>query len=142
MPRILFSPVSSPAIVLAGCGGGGEQSETTRRRRPLPRPPRPPTPRAGRRRRTHGDGDHRGTIKYEGEVPTLKLLSMDADPNCAKKHTVPVPSEVLVLGDGQTLGNVYVRVKSGPPPARATRRRPSPPRSTSRGATTSPTCWG
>jgi hypothetical protein len=67
-----------------------------------------------------------GTIKYEGEVPVLKPLSMDADPGCAKKHSGPVVPEILVLGDGQTLGNVYVRVKSGLP-AGATYPAPTTP---------------
>ena len=36
-----------------------------------------------------------GTIKYEGRVPSLKPLAMDADPACAKKHAKPVLSEML-----------------------------------------------
>ena len=104
------------SLVLAGCGGGGEQSETTEATPPPPtaETPAAPAPPAGGGGPT-GTGTIAGTVKYEGEVPTLKPLAMDADPNCAKKHTGPVPSEVLVLGDGQTLGNVYVRVKSGLP---------------------------
>ena len=38
-----------------------------------------------------------------GRPPTLKPLAMDADPVCAKKHTGPVPSEMLVLGSGNTM---------------------------------------
>jgi len=54
-----------------------------------------------------------GTAKYEGSVPKLPTVRMDADPNCAKKHSGPVVSEVLVLGDGNTMGNILVHVKSG-----------------------------
>jgi plastocyanin len=54
-----------------------------------------------------------GTIRYEGKVPKLRPISMDADPGCAKKHSTPVQSEMLVLGDGNTMGNVFIRVKSG-----------------------------
>ena len=57
-------------------------------------------------------GDIVGTVNYTGKVPTLKPLAMNADPACAKKHTKPVPSEVLVLGPGNTMANVMVRVKS------------------------------
>ncbi len=40
---------------------------------------------------------------------------MDADPACAKKHTTPVPSETLVLGSGNTMGNIIVYVSKGLP---------------------------
>lgn len=56
-----------------------------------------------------------GTVTYEGKVPALKPLAMDADPSCAKKHSEPVPNEALVLGSGNTMGNVIVRVVSGLP---------------------------
>jgi plastocyanin len=56
-----------------------------------------------------------GKVVYDGKVPNLKPIAMDADPNCAKKHTGPVPSDVLVLGDGNTMGNILVRVVSGLP---------------------------
>ncbi|NIM00324.1 MAG: TonB-dependent receptor [Acidobacteria bacterium] len=54
-----------------------------------------------------------GNVRYEGAVPTLRPLQMDADPGCAKKHTEDVMPEVLVLGDDNALGNVLVYVKSG-----------------------------
>lgn len=56
-----------------------------------------------------------GTIVYEGKVPNLKAINMDADPNCANKHKEPVKVELLVLGKGQTMANVFVYVKSGVP---------------------------
>ncbi len=56
-----------------------------------------------------------GTIVYEGKAPSLKEINMDADPSCAAKHKGPVKVEVLVLGQGQTMGNVFVHVKSGLP---------------------------
>ncbi|HUP25331.1 MAG TPA: carboxypeptidase regulatory-like domain-containing protein [Thermoanaerobaculia bacterium] len=56
-----------------------------------------------------------GTVKYEGRVPNLRPLAMDADPACAAKHSAPVMPELLVLGAGDTLANVLVRVKSGLP---------------------------
>ena len=48
-------------------------------------------------------------------LPSLKPLAMDADPVCKAKHTAPVMPELLVLGPGNTLANVLVRVKSGLP---------------------------
>jgi plastocyanin len=56
-----------------------------------------------------------GTVTFDGKVPPLKPLSMDADPACAKKHSKPVPSEMLVLGSGQTMGNIMVWVSKGLP---------------------------
>lgn len=56
-----------------------------------------------------------GTVTYEGKVPNLKPIAMDADPSCAKKHTTPQPSDVLVLGDGNTMANILVRVVGGLP---------------------------
>jgi plastocyanin len=52
-----------------------------------------------------------GTVTYTGKVPALKPIDMAADPACAAKHTGPVASDMLVLGAGNTMGNVMVRVK-------------------------------
>jgi plastocyanin len=56
-----------------------------------------------------------GTVVFDGKVPTLRPLAMDADPVCAKKHDKPVPNELLVLGSGNTMGNVMVFVSKGLP---------------------------
>jgi plastocyanin len=56
-----------------------------------------------------------GTITFTGKPPALKPLAMDADPACAKKHSKPVPGEMLVLGGGNTMANVIVWVSKGLP---------------------------
>ena len=56
-----------------------------------------------------------GTITYEGKVPNFKPIKMDADPICMAKHTDAVYPELLVLGEGNTMANVFVRIKSGLP---------------------------
>jgi plastocyanin len=56
-----------------------------------------------------------GTVTFEGKAPTLKPLAMDADPACAKKHSGPVANEALVLGNGNTMGNIMVWVSKGVP---------------------------
>jgi plastocyanin len=56
-----------------------------------------------------------GTVTFDGKAPTLRPLSMDADPVCAKKHSAPVPNEMLVLGSGNTMGNILVFVSKGLP---------------------------
>lgn len=55
--------------------------------------------------------DITGTVTYSGKVPTLKPIAMNADPGCASKHSGPVANEALVLGGGNTMANVMVRVK-------------------------------
>jgi hypothetical protein len=102
---------------LLACGGGGGTDTAEAPAPDTGAPPETAAPAAPASPSGGGGGTASvsGTVKYEGEVPTLKAVSMDADPNCAKKHSGPVVPEVLVLGDGQTLGNVFVRVKSGLP---------------------------
>jgi len=56
-----------------------------------------------------------GTVNFDGKAPALKPLAMDADPVCAKKHTSPQPNEMLVLGSGNTMGNILVWVSKGLP---------------------------
>ena len=63
---------------------------------------------------TAGAGSITGTVVYEGKVPALKPLAVAAEPMCAKKHPT-VPNEMLVLGSGNTMANVGVRVVSGLP---------------------------
>ena len=56
-----------------------------------------------------------GTVTFNGTPPTIRPLAMDADPACAKKHSGPVPNEMLVLGKGNTMGNIIVWVSKGLP---------------------------
>ena len=55
-----------------------------------------------------------GTVKYDGEVPKFKEIKMDADPICSTHHTSPVYPQNLVMGDGNTMGNVFVQVINAP----------------------------
>jgi plastocyanin len=56
-----------------------------------------------------------GTVTFAGKAPNLRPLTMDADPVCAKKHSGPVANEMLVLGSGNTMGNIMVWVSKGLP---------------------------
>lgn len=58
-------------------------------------------------------GSVSGTIKFDGKVPTFKPMNMNADPICAAANKEDVMPQTLVLGDGQTMGNVFIYVKSG-----------------------------
>ena len=54
-------------------------------------------------------------VTFDGKVPNLRPLAMDADPACAKKHSGPVANEMLSLGPGNTMGNIMVWVSKGLP---------------------------
>jgi len=57
-----------------------------------------------------------GTVTFDGKVPALKPLAMDAEPVCHKVHGgKPVPNEMLVLGNGNTMANIMVWVSKGLP---------------------------
>ncbi len=58
-------------------------------------------------------GNITGTIKFEGTAPKAKVIRMDADAMCLAKQKDAVYSQTFVLGEGGTLGNVFVYVKSG-----------------------------
>lgn len=59
------------------------------------------------------NGSISGTVKFDGKVPNFKAINMDADPICASAHKDAVLPQTLVLGEGNTMGNVFVYVKSG-----------------------------
>ena len=61
----------------------------------------------------HG-GAIKGKIVYEGRIPKLMPIKMDADPICHAMHDTPVLNETLVLGEGRTMANVFVRIKNPP----------------------------
>src|SRR5262245_11281752 len=57
-----------------------------------------------------------GTVTFDGKPPTLRPLDMAAEPVCAKKHGgKPAPNEALILGSGNTMGNIMVWVSKGLP---------------------------
>ena len=68
------------------------------------------------------NGSIDGTVKYDGPLPHSKLIHMDADPVCYTVNKGNVQSSSIIVGDNNTLGNVFVYIKSGlaktiyPPP--------------------------
>lgn len=55
-----------------------------------------------------------GTIVFEGKAPRMRALAIEADPHCVEIHKGKEPPnyDFLVLGEGQTMGNVLVQVVS------------------------------
>jgi len=98
-----------------GCGGA---SETAPSAKPAETPaPAATAPVAHSSPGALGTASIRGTVHFEGDVPTLKPIKMNADPGCAKKHATEPKSEALVLGQGKTIGNVFLHIKGGLPAA-------------------------
>jgi plastocyanin len=56
-----------------------------------------------------------GTVTFDGKPPALRPIDMAAEPVCAKKHSGPAPNEALILGSGNTMGNIMVFVSKGLP---------------------------
>jgi plastocyanin len=57
-----------------------------------------------------------GTVVFGGKAPNLKPLDMAAEAVCHKKHGgKPAANEALVLGPGNTMGNIMVWVSKGLP---------------------------
>jgi len=59
------------------------------------------------------NGSIEGTITYNGPLPHSKLIHMDADPICYAVNKGNVQSQSILVGDNNTLGNVFVYIKSG-----------------------------
>ena len=54
------------------------------------------------------------SVKFEGAVPAPTMVRIDGDPKCvAENGTSQRPSETIVVGDRQSLQNVFVYVKDG-----------------------------
>lgn len=99
-------------LTLSGCGGTQETTGRTQETAPAkPAAGAPPPSSAA----PAGRSSVSGTVTYGGKVPELKPIDMGAEPGCAAKHREPALSEALVLGPGNTVGNVLVRVTSGLP---------------------------
>jgi len=103
-PFVLLTAFAVNAVFL-GCGtpapeAGGEPAE------PLAlAPPTEPL----------GSSSIAGTIRFDGDVPAMRPISMDADPACAAKHDGPVYPEVLAVDDESGLANVLVYVADSLP---------------------------
>ena len=60
-------------------------------------------------------GSITGKITYDGNVPKLRPYDMGADPSCAAKHDGgKAANQMLVLGDGNALANIFVQIKNPP----------------------------
>ena len=55
-----------------------------------------------------GAANVKGIVRFEGTVPNAKLISMSADPSCAKQHPSPVfAQEVVTDSKGEVINQVF-----------------------------------
>ena len=86
-------------VALIACGGGAP-SQPEGGAAPAAPPP-PPI----------GASTISGTVKLEGTPPEARVIRMSSDPACMPEG--PTVSEVVLVGPGNGLQNVFVYVKDG-----------------------------
>jgi hypothetical protein len=95
--------LAATALLIVGCGGPGtEKAELASA------PPIDPAKL----------GNISGSVRFQGDKPVPKTLSMDATPACARMHSGPIYSEEVVVNSNGTLKNVLVWIKAGLPERR------------------------
>jgi len=102
---LLIVPVALGLLVAACGGGGGGEGGGEEAAAPKAAPKATVDPATA--------GKVTGSVKLEGEAPAMDTIQMAADPNCARLHDSPVHTEFVVTGEGGSLANVFVYVKSG-----------------------------
>jgi plastocyanin len=99
----------------AGCGGS-EPADTAQQTPEAATESAAPTAQQGAQTAALGGSSITGTVTFAGNPPALKPLSVEAEPVCHEKHGgQPAPNEALVLGTGNTMGNIMVWVSGGLP---------------------------
>jgi len=96
--------VGAFALAITGCGGKKEEATETA-------PAATATP--GKTVDSATAGEVTGSVKLEGTAPKMKAINMAAEPACTKARTTPAASEEVVTGEGGSLANVVVYIKSG-----------------------------
>ena len=107
-PSFLF--IGLILLFMAGCGGGGETADTGAAPSPASAAPEGAIP------IPTGGAKISGIVKFEGDAPRLKEIDMSDEPVCAsrwEKEGHAPKSEALLLGEGNSLGNIFVSIKSG-----------------------------
>src|SRR6186713_2683827 len=88
-------------VAVSACGGGSQSQPEGGASAPAPAPPPAPI----------GNSTISGTVKLEGTPPEARVIRMGSDPLCMPEG--PSTSEVVVVGPGNGLQNVFVYVKDG-----------------------------
>ena len=94
-----------PFLALAGCGDAAPDGTAGGAEPAAEAPPAEPL----------GTSTIAGAVRFDGDVPELRPLNMDADPACAAKHSGPVYPEILAVDEQAGLANVLVYVADNLP---------------------------
>src|SRR5262245_47265556 len=92
------------AVTVVACGGGSQSQPEGGARAAAPAPAAPPPA-------PIGASTISGSVKLEGTPPEARVIRMGSDPLCMPEG--PTVSEVVVVGPGNGLQNVFVYVKDG-----------------------------
>jgi hypothetical protein len=90
-------------VAVCACGGGSQSQPEGGGAAPASAPAPPPAP--------IGNSTISGMVKLEGTPPEARVIRMGSDPLCMPEG--PSTSEVVVVGPGNGLQNVFVYVKDG-----------------------------
>jgi hypothetical protein len=90
-------------VAVSACGGGSQSQPEGGASAPAPAAAPPPAP--------IGNSTISGTVKLEGTPPEARVIRMGSDPLCMPEGQSL--SEVVVVGPGNGLQNVFVYVKDG-----------------------------
>lgn len=96
------------ASVLAFTGCGGGETKTEEKKAEAPAAPAAAIDEANAATVT-------GKVAFKGAKPTMRKISMDATPACAKAHATAPVSEEVVINDNGTVRYTFVWVKAGLP---------------------------
>src|SRR5688572_22658754 len=88
--------------LVAGCGGSGQSGGEAPAGGAAPEAP-PPLP---------GESAVTGKITFMGTAPAARMIQTSSDPLCSPDGSA-LRSEVIVVGPGNELQNVFVYVKDG-----------------------------
>src|SRR6476646_7785200 len=104
LKRVLVCLTFVAATAAVGACGGGTSSQPEGGGAPAPAPAAPPPAPIGASVIT-------GSVKLEGSPPEARVIRMTSDPLCMPEG--PTLSEVVLVGPGNGLQNVFVYVKDG-----------------------------
>lgn len=94
------------SVLVVACGGGGQESSGTTESA---------APAGAMRVDPATAGNVMGMVTLNGTAPKNEPIRMNADPVCVKETSAAGPQfqETYIVGEGNTLGNVFVYVKEG-----------------------------
>jgi hypothetical protein len=101
----IFVITTAALLLTAACGGGGEEKTEAPAEKPAAAQYVTVDPATA--------ATVTGKATFEGTAPKAPPINMSAEPDCSKLHSGPVHPDVVAIGEGGALQNVFVWVKAG-----------------------------